>query len=528
MAVLDADESNGLALREYLRIVWRWKWLVVGITLVAAVAAYVYSSSKTPLYQSSAQLMYEQPISIQDPLLGQVSLDPTQLQIELDSVGSILASPDMQRRADALIGQTSSWYSVSAAAVASTTSANTGGYSNLVEVSAISPSPALAAKAANAYSDAYIAWRLQREKESIQKAEKVLQAQLNTYGANSVSADAQLLQSRLHDLQILEGTATGDFRVIVPAVASGAPFSPRPMRSGLMGFGVGLVASVGLAFLLEQFNTKLRGHKEVAEALHMPVVGRIPRISRETLSRGALVAITDPDGAAAEALRVLRSNLDFFSVDQEMRSVMVMSSLKGEGKTLTICNLAVTLAMAGKKVVLVDADLRQPRVHQAFGLPNDVGLSTVITGQAKLVEALQPYALGGDGSGNGSRPKLVTFGQTGASRLYLLTSGPLPPNPGEMVASERFEAILQELRDSSIDYVLVDSPAFMLVGDASALADKVDGLLMLVNIEHSSRPILDEAREFIEPLPCRKLGIIAVSERFRQENYYYYRGRANR
>ena len=181
--------------------------------------------------------------------------------------------------------------------------------------------------------------------------------------------------------------------------------------------------------------------------------------------------------------------------------------------------------MPARRWSLIDADLRRPRVHQAFDLKNEVGVSTVLSGKTALVDALQPYRppeILVSGNGNAPAAKLE-LGEPGHERLVVLTSGPLPPNPGEMVASQRFEAILKELSDASVDYVLVDTPAFLSVGDAAALAARVDGLLYLANIETLTKPELEEAREFLAPLPCRKLGVIAVSEKFTGGGDYYYR-----
>ena len=153
----------------------------------------------------------------------------------------------------------------------------------------------------------------------------------------------------------------------------------------------------------------------------------------------SLVTLTEPRGSVAEALRVLRSNLEWKSIDDGWRSLLVASSIKGEGKTLTLCNLAVTLALAGKKVVVVDADLRDPQVHKAFALPNETGLTTVIQGTLSLATALRTFDVAqADGSGLLTAPAAPVpppAFENGA--LKVLTSGPLPPNPGEVIASRR-------------------------------------------------------------------------------------------
>jgi len=239
--------------------------------------------------------------------------------------------------------------------------------------------------------------------------------------------------------------------------------------------------------------------------------------------------------------------------------LIVMSSQMGEGKTLLTSNLAASLALAGKSVVLIDADLRRPRVHSIFGISNARGVTSVLAGFCSLDDALQTYDLGGPkvvtASGNGKRSQ--TFDPEGLSQLTLLTSGPIPPNPGEMVASSQFAALIRQLvegraggagaargvsgvrsgglagrsdlrgdrplRHKGFDYVLIDSPAFLAVGDAAALAAGADAIVLLVNMKMTTRPMLEEARDFLRPLPANKLGVVTVMDSVGNgERYHYY------
>ena len=332
---------------------------------------------------------------------------------------------------------------------------------------------------------------------------------LDTYpDAARDSTDYLVLQQRLQDLQLLRSTATGNFRVLVPATVPESPVSPKPMRSAILGFAVGLFAAIGLAFLLEQFDTRMRRTEDIAAVLRQPILGRIPRISHKLLTEGAVVALKHPDGPVAEAFRLVRTNLDFMAVDKSLKSVLVTSSLQGEGKSVAVANLAVTLAIAGKKVVVVDGDLRRPRQHSYFGLGNERGVSTVVTGQSKLIDALQPVGV----AYLQSAPAVKDFetwarGSEASSRLYVLTSGPIPPNPGEIVASQSFAAILRQL-SSEADLVLVDTPAMLPVGDTSAIAPNVDGLVFLVDMRAVRRPQLQAASEQLMRLPTHMLGAL--------------------
>ena len=235
--------------------------------------------------------------------------------------------------------------------------------------------------------------------------------------------------------------------------------------------------------------------------------------------------LTEADTRAAEAIRMLRSNLQFASVGEENRVLMVTSPLKSEGKSLLTANLAASLALAGSRVVLIDADLRRPRVSSLFGMPNTHGVSTVIAGLCTLDEALQIYEIDSGGRtvkvrGNGDRPQVLDA--AAPAPLTLLTSGPIPPNPGEMVASRKFAEIIHELVERGYDHVLIDSPAFLAVGDTTALASTTDGILLLVNMKLDTRTTLDEACDFLDQLPPRKLGVVINMDTSGKSQHYNY------
>jgi Mrp family chromosome partitioning ATPase len=307
-------------------------------------------------------------------------------------------------------------------------------------------------------------------------------------------------------------------------VAPTAPFAPRPKRSGILGVAVGLFAGIGIAFLLEQLDTSIRTEDRLVGIMRQPILGRIPRVPKKALEHGVLLTVTDPASSAAESFRMLRSNLDFTQVDGDLSSVLVTSSVQGEGKSVTTCNLAVSLALTGKRIVVVDGDLRRPRVHAYFGLSNDVGVSTVAAGKTKLADALRTVQLRPDDEGPAADSAATVSVAADGSRIVpevmVLPSGPLPPNPGEVVASERFAAIVTKLKEQA-DMVIVDSPAMLAVGDTAALASKVDGLVYLVDMRLMRRPLLQEAARRLGQVPCRKLGLVVI--RHHQHSDYYRR-----
>ena len=281
-----------------------------------------------------------------------------------------------------------------------------------------------------------------------------------------------------------------------------------------IGAGAGLLVGIALAFVVGRFDTRVRTHARAGEILRLPVLGHVPRLARRLPRDGALIALTEPEGSPAEALRVLRGDLDWARANGGWKSLLITSGGKREGKTLTVCNLAVTLALAGRRVVVVDADLRAPQVHTVFSLPNETGLTTVVEGTIALTAALRPFDLRqteGSGAVTPADARLVSSpSEHGA--IMVLTSGPLPPDPGEVMASRRLAITLKRLANSNADLVLVDAPPILGVGDVEALAPAVDALLLVADLDKTRRPTLEKVRRALAALPCRKPGVIIVGE----------------
>ncbi|QNB47103.1 polysaccharide biosynthesis tyrosine autokinase [Thermanaerosceptrum fracticalcis] len=226
-------------------------------------------------------------------------------------------------------------------------------------------------------------------------------------------------------------------------------------------------------------------------------------MQREALlpQNNALIAHHYPKSPEAEAFKVLRTNLQFLGMNKEIRSIAFTSSGPDEGKSTVLANLAVTLAQTGKKILVIDADLRLPVQHKIFTRHNAVGLTNVLAENADLDECIR---------------------ETKSEGVYLLSSGPIPPNPAELLASERMTCLIKKLTER-FDYVLVDTPPVLAVTDAVLLSVKVDGIIL---VAVSGRTRIDRAKEAKEHLvraKARILGVVLNSvERSREDHYYYY------
>jgi capsular exopolysaccharide synthesis family protein len=215
-----------------------------------------------------------------------------------------------------------------------------------------------------------------------------------------------------------------------------------------------------------------------------------------------LIANLDPKSPISEQYRTIRTNIQYSSVDKEIKTLMVTSSGPAEGKSTTVANLAVVFAQLGKKVLLVDADLRKPTVHRTFGVNNLFGFTTVLTKQATL----------------GS-----TVLETDEKDLYILTSGPVPPNPAELISSKSMEQFIEEAKEQ-FDYVLFDTPPLLAVADPQILANKVDGSIYVVFSGKTDIDQAKKAKELLENAQSKLVGVVLNHKEVKNNEYYYYYG----
>ncbi|NJJ41631.1 CpsD/CapB family tyrosine-protein kinase [Paenibacillus apii] len=224
-------------------------------------------------------------------------------------------------------------------------------------------------------------------------------------------------------------------------------------------------------------------------------------MSQQQSKQRHLITVTNPRSTVSEAFRSLRTNIDFSSVDEKIQVIMVTSSGPEEGKSTVTANLAAAYAQADKKVVLIDADMRKPTGHRTFSLSNRYGLSSLLSQQANLDEVIQ---------------------ESEVPNLSIITSGPVPPNPAEMLASNRMTATLQELRQR-FDIVLIDTPPLLAVTDAQIMASKSDGVIMVVSYGKVKRDIAVKAKAGLDRVGARMLGVVMNNvKRKASEGYYYY------
>lgn len=223
----------------------------------------------------------------------------------------------------------------------------------------------------------------------------------------------------------------------------------------------------------------------------------------QSANKRHLITAIDPRSPISESYRSLRTNIDFSAIDEKMQVIMVTSAGPGEGKSTTIGNLAVAYAQADRRVVLIDADLRKPTEHHTFQVTNRVGLSSILSQQSDVENALQ---------------------QSSIPNLYVIPSGPIPPNPAEMVASKRMSALIEDLR-SRFDIILIDSPPLLAVTDAQLLSTRCDGVVMVMDQGKVKKEFALKAKANLDKVGAKILGVVLNNvKRKKNDNYYYYYG----
>ncbi|MEV0056427.1 polysaccharide biosynthesis tyrosine autokinase [Saccharopolyspora shandongensis] len=296
------------------------------------------------------------------------------------------------------------------------------------------------------------------------------------------------------------GTPSVVARVVAPAERPADPVSPRPLLNLVLGASLGLAVGYGAALLRHILDTTIKSVDSLQEVTGNPVLGSVA--FDEGVPNRPLILHEDPKSSRSEAFRRIRTNLQFADLDQPCKTVLMTSSVPGEGKSTTLCNLAITLAQSGKRVAVVEADLRQPRMDDYFGIEGGIGLTNVLLGELELDTVLQPW---------------------GGHLFDVIGSGPLPPNPSELLGGQHMAAVLSELA-RRYDIVLIDSPPLLPVTDAAALASQTDGVLLAVKYGKTSRRQVTDAMAALTAVPARVLGTVLtmVPEVGKRSDYYPY------
>lgn len=515
-----------MELRQYLSIAWKWMWLVVLAVSVAAIASFLASRAATPLYRTTTTMMVGR--ITQDPNPNSMNIYMGQ-QLALTYIQLVKREPVLKGAIESL-GLKLPWQAlngqVSATAVPQT---------QLIEISVVDSDPYRAKVLADAIAQQLILQspanpniigrdQLSFTQEQLNDLkEKILtttdqaqQLRVELDQANSarqiqdLQSEINLLESKVSGWQdtysqlllSLQGGDVNVLNVVEQAPIPKQPISPNIMMNVLTASAIAFVLALGGAFLVEYLDDTVKNPDDVARTTNLPTLAAIAKMDGEGYG-DALITIQKPLSPTAEAFRILRTNLQFSMVDKPARSLMMSSPGPSEGKSTTLANLAIVMAQSGMKVAIVDTDLRRPVQHKIFNLANRHGLTdAIIQPDRELDELLQP---------------------TGIENLWLLSSGPLPPNPAELLASERLGAIIEELKQH-VDVAFFDSPPVLVVADAAILGTKVDGVVLVNDTGHTRSTEARRAAEELRRARANLLGVVLNRLTIGSSgyNYYYY------
>jgi Mrp family chromosome partitioning ATPase/capsular polysaccharide biosynthesis protein len=520
------NTQSPTSLRHYAQILWRRKWIVVEAAVIVPAIVLVISFLQPTLYTSVTRIMaVSQSPSLSVVVGTNIDLSKPD-ERELQTLASFVVTPEIAQRAGAQLG----WSDAPATLMAGV-SAEADANADIIAVSAKRSDPQKAAQLANAFAGQFVEWRKETQQRSFDEAVQLVDEQIAA--AKPGSTERQSLIDRRSQLDVYKALVTGGLTIGEVAQPSSSPSSPKPLRNGALAVLAGLVLGVGFAFVRESLDVKLHSADEIAEATTLPVIAAVPKSRKNEKSSDNLAVLEDPRGPAAEAYRFLRTNLQFVDLNNDVKVVMVTSPLPQQGKSTTIANLAIALLRAGKKVAVVEGDLRRPSLHRFFKIANARGVTNVVAGTSSLDDAAQVLTFHDPGPAvttpKGRRAVKPVAGEArapGDLELKVLSSGPLPPNPGEIVGSRQLGAMLDTLRAES-DYVLVDAPPMFAVGDAATLAARVDGIIVILRLDQTTADTIKDVEDFFTRVPARPLGVVitgvaddAKGKYHRYQEYY--------
>jgi succinoglycan biosynthesis transport protein ExoP len=322
------------------------------------------------------------------------------------------------------------------------------------------------------------------------------------------------LVQRQRELQVTSGDKTNEVSIATYSRLKTTPIGPPRLRNILIAFILSLVAGIGLAFLLDFLDDTVKSIDDVDRYLHLPALALIPASRSDrvrlmgipggspgaTSESNALAMIDDARSPIAESYRHLRTSLLLSSAGQPPKTILITSSQPSEGKTTTAINTAFMLAQTGAQVLIVDCDLRRPRLHAHFGIPNSRGLTNLLSGEPDLDQLLQTYDK--------------------VPNLKLLTSGPVPPNPAELLGSDQMRKLLSLLSER-FGHIIIDSPPAISFTDASILSTMTDGVVLVVHSGKSSRAVVRRAKQQLLDVGAHIFGVVLNNVKLENQDYYY-------
>jgi Mrp family chromosome partitioning ATPase len=514
-------------LADYLAIIRRRIWIIAIPLIVAPAMAVLLSSRQQPLYRASAEIYVKRSdvaaasVGVTNPTLQQ---DPVRF---LKTQAGVARDPKLARRVVDHAGVPG----VSAGGLLASSSVEPQPDADILEIAVNRVSSGDAVRLTNAYADEFAKYRTELDTARINDAIESVKKRMQTLRANGVSISSAAYGALLQNQTQLEtvGKLLADNTQVLRPAEGAAKIRPRTRRNGILGLLLGGMLGIAMAFVAEALDKRVRSEGEIAETLGMPLLGRLPRPSRKLRKANELVMLAEPRSIAAEPIRTLRTNIEFANLERNARAIMITSSVQREGKSTTVANLAVALTRAGRRVALVDLDLRRPFLHRFFRIKGMPGVADVVLGRFELSDALRSVPVASPTRrAKASAANRLPAGANSSNGhgnvdgiLQVLPAGTIPLDAGELVGSEALGKILEKLR-KQFDFVLIDAPPLLVVGDAMTLSAKVDAIFVVTRLKVAHRGMLHEIARLLETCPAEKLGYVVASAELGEGYGYAY------
>jgi capsular exopolysaccharide synthesis family protein len=483
----------------------RAPWILLCFVLVTGVA-YGFSKQQTKKYTATASLVFNNNQLSQQVAGLPVASSNNQVALQNTNL-KLVQLGDMAAKTASALGQ-----GLTKEAVSGDLSVSAQGESNIVNVAATATSPTLAADIANAYTTQFVKEQQDSNHKYYASALALVNKQLATLSLKERAGTAGLaLQDRAQSLGVLAELRNGNVQIAQAATVPTSPSSPKTARNTVIGAVLGLLFGLGLAFLLERFDRRIREPKDLEEIYGLPLLGVVPespalaRSARRKSGSGGSVPANE-----AEAFHLIRAHLRYFNVDKELHTLLVASAAPGDGKTTVARHLAGAATRMGARVLLIEADLRRPTVAQQLDVSSGPGLADVLIGAVRLDAAIQSVAMD-QPSDDGSTDRMLDVLVAGAT---------LPPNPGELIESNAMETLLVGVQ-GAYDLVVIDTPPLTVVSDAFPLLGKVDGVVIVGRVGRNRRDVANRLHQTLAGAGAPLLGVIANGFKSTRGSYGY-------
>ena len=478
-------EGTFLDLRDYGRvIVRRWR-LIAACIAVAVVVAVVWTMTQTPVYTATTEMLVKAPLGT--ATVGAITPTPLNIENEQQIVESFKVA---ESAAEAMPEGTDPVALLKHVDVTAVKDAD------VLQVHYEDTDPQVAQAGAEAFANSYLEY-------SRSTAQGVIDGQAAPYKEQLAAATSPVARAQAQArIQQIESTPIDPGQILLNASLPTSPTSPNLLLNLLLAAIVGGFVGLIVAFIRERMDDRLRGRADLETTIGAPVITMIPEVpSWRDKESAHLVTLQAPRSPAAEAYRTLRTSILVAAAEKGYKTLMVVSAIAGEGKSTTAANLAVVLAQADKRVVLISADLRRPRLNDFFGLPsNDRGLSEVLEGDRKAWEALR--------SGK-------------VDNLWVMSSGKVSDQPTELLQSETMRELLANQREV-VDFIIVDCPPVLAVADALVVAPMADAILYVANEQSTPRGAVIAARAQLDQVGANLLGSVLNNVESKGTGYAYY------